>query len=78
MLRTLSDLSLLLLALSLIVLVILQAKGNSASAFLNREAATTYRTRRGIDRTILYGTIVIAFIFCLLSLFSSLMTRWGY
>ncbi len=76
--RTVTDLSLILLAISLIVLVLLQAKGNSASAFFNREASTTYRTRRGIDRTILHGTIAIATIFCLLSLFSALLVRWGY
>ena len=70
--RVLTDLALILLAVSLIGLVLLQAKGNSASAFFNREAATTYRTRRGADRTIFQGTIVIAIIFCVLTLITSL------
>ena len=66
------NLAQIVLAITLIVLVLLQAKGNSASAFFNREAATTYRTRRGVERTILQATIVIAVIFCILSLISNL------
>jgi preprotein translocase subunit SecG len=73
--RVAMDLAQLLLALTLIILVLLQGKGNSASAFFNREAATTYRTRRGVERTLLQATIVIAVIFCVLSLLSNLGPR---
>ncbi len=73
--RTAMDLAQVVLALTLIVLVLLQAKGNSASAFFNREAATTYRTRRGVERTLLQATIVIAVIFSLLSLINNLSPR---
>jgi preprotein translocase subunit SecG len=76
--RTLLDLALIILAVSLIALVLLQSKGNSVSAFFNPEAATTYRTRRGVERTVLHGTILIAVIFCLLSLINSVITRFGY
>jgi preprotein translocase subunit SecG len=69
------DLAQILLALTLIVLVLLQGKGNSASAFFNREAATTYRTRRGVERTLLQATIVVAVIFCLLSLINNLAPK---
>ena len=69
------DLAQVLLALTLIVLVLLQGKGNSASAFFNREAATTYRTRRGVERTLLQATILVAVIFCLLSLISNLAPK---
>ena len=64
-----------LLALVLIALVLLQGKGSSASAFFNREAATTYRTRRGLERTLLQATIVIAVIFSILSLINNLAPR---
>ena len=64
-----------LLALVLIVLVLLQGKGSSASAFFNREAATTYRTRRGLERTLLQATIVIAVLFSILSLINNLAPR---
>ena len=70
--RTAMNLAQVVLALTLIILVLLQGKGNSASAFFNREAATTYRTRRGIERTLLQATIVIAVIFSLLSLINNL------
>lgn len=70
--NTFIDLAQIVLAITLIVLVLLQAKGNSASAFFNREAATTYRTRRGVERTILQATVVIAVIFCVLSLINNL------
>lgn len=78
MLETLMDIAQLLLAVVLIGLVLLQAKGNSASAFFNREAATTYRTRRGVERTLLQGTIAIAIIFCLLSLTNSILQRYYF
>jgi preprotein translocase subunit SecG len=66
------DLAQVVLALTLIILVLLQGKGNSASAFFNREAATTYRTRRGVERTLLQATIVIGILFSLLSLINNL------
>lgn len=73
--RTAMDIAQVLLALVLIGLVLLQGKGNSASAFFNREAATTYRTRRGIERTLLQATILIGVIFCILSLINNLAPR---
>lgn len=70
--ETFVNLAQIVLSITLIVLVLLQAKGNSASAFFNREAATTYRTRRGVERTILQATIVIAVLLCILSLSNNL------
>jgi preprotein translocase subunit SecG len=70
--RIAMDLAQVVLALTLIILVLLQGKGNSASAFFNREAATTYRTRRGVERTLLQATIVIGILFSLLSLINNL------
>lgn len=70
--ETFINLAQVVLAITLIVLVLLQAKGNSASAFFNREAATTYRTRRGVERTILQATIVIAVLFSIISLLNNL------
>lgn len=77
MLRTFIDLAQVVLAITLIVLVLIQAKGNSASAFFNREAATTYRTRRGVERTILQATIAISILFCVLSLINNLLPKFG-
>ena len=70
-LRTFIDLAQIVLAITLVVLVLLQAKGNSASAFFNREAATTYRTRRGVEKTLFQLTIGIAGVFVLLAIVST-------
>ena len=77
-LRTFINLGQIVLAITLIVLVLLQAKGNSASAFFNRDAATTYRTRRGVERTILQATIAIAILLCLVSLFNNMLPKLGF
>lgn len=73
--RTAMDVAQVVLAITLIALVLLQGKGNSASAFFNREAATTYRTRRGVERTLLQATIVIGVIFSILSLINNLSPK---
>lgn len=75
--RTGMNLAQVVLAITLIVLILLQGKGNSASAFFNRESMTTYRTRRGIEKTLLRATIVIAVILCILSLINNLAPRFG-
>lgn len=73
--RIAMDLAQVVLGLTLVILVLLQAKGNSASAFFSREASTTYRTRRGIERTLLQATIIIGIIFSLLSLLNNLSPK---
>lgn len=67
------DLAQVVLAITLIALILLQGKGNSASAFFNREASTTYRTRRGVEKTLLRATIVIAVVLCVVSLINNLL-----
>lgn len=74
--QTFVNLAQVVLAITLIVLVLLQAKGNSASAFFNRQAATTYRTRRGVERTILQATILVAIVFCIVSLINNLLPQF--
>lgn len=71
--RTGMDLAQVVLSIALIGLVLLQAKGNSASAFFNREASTTYRTRRGVEKTLLRATIFIGIVLCILSLINNLV-----
>ncbi len=72
------DLAQVVLAIALIGLVLLQAKGNSASAFFNREASTTYRTRRGVEKTLLRATVIVAISLGILSLLSNLAPRFGW
>ncbi|GIV97852.1 MAG: hypothetical protein KatS3mg057_2509 [Herpetosiphonaceae bacterium] len=58
----------LVVSIALIVVVLLQAKGTTASAFFTRDVGASYRTRRGIEKTLFNATIVLAVVFLLLAL----------
>ncbi|MGW8319449.1 MAG: preprotein translocase subunit SecG [Candidatus Promineifilaceae bacterium] len=58
------------LAIVIIVLVVLQAKGSDLGGFLGGDTSTGFRTRRGIDETIHRLTIgfsVAFFVFTILT-----------
>ncbi len=58
-----------ILAIVLILLVLLQAKGSGFSgAFFSDSSA--YRSRRGVERTMFNFTIVLAVVFVLISIVS--------
>lgn len=57
-----------ILGLALIVIVLLQAKGTSASVFGGRNSSATYRTRRGLEKTLFNVTITLGVTFVLLAL----------
>ena len=63
----------LLLGIAIIVIVLLQAKGTSASVFGGRNTASAYRTRRGLEKTLFNFTIVLAIVFVLVALFHPLL-----
>jgi preprotein translocase subunit SecG len=58
----------LIVAVTLIVVVLLQAKGTTASAFFTRDVGASYRTRRGIEKTLFLVTVGLAVLFLLLAL----------
>jgi len=57
-----------ILGVALIVIVLLQAKGTSASVFGGRNSSATYRTRRGLEKTLFNLTITLGVAFVLLAL----------
>jgi len=57
----------LVLSIILIIIVLLQQKGSGMGAAFGG-SNSVYTTKRGIDKTLHYATIVIALIFCLVSL----------
>ena len=63
----------LLIGLLLIVIVLLQAKGTSASALMSRNSSTTYRTRRGVEKTLYNFTIILGIVFVVLALFHPIL-----
>ena len=57
-----------ILGIALVVIVLLQAKGTSASVFGGRNSSATYRTRRGLEKTLFNLTITLGVAFVLLAL----------
>jgi preprotein translocase subunit SecG len=53
----------------LIILVVLQAR---TAGMANRDTSSIYRTRRGVEKTLHQATIVLAAVFLLLALITSL------
>ncbi len=65
----------LILGLALIVIVLLQAKGTSASVFGGRNSSATYRTRRGLEKTLFNLTIILGAVFVALALLHPILIR---
>lgn len=63
----------LLVGLLLIAVVLLQAKGTTASAFFTRDVGASYRTRRGLERTLLFVTIGLGALFLILALLHNIL-----
>ena len=63
-----------ILAIALIVIVLLQAKGSSFGGAFGSDSAI-YRTRRGVERTIFHATIGIAVVFFLFALASVMISK---
>jgi preprotein translocase subunit SecG len=62
------------LAIVMIVLVVLQAKGSNLGGFMGGDSSSGFRTRRGIDSTVHSATIgfAIAFFVCTFLTFISM------
>ncbi|MCL4391874.1 preprotein translocase subunit SecG [Patescibacteria group bacterium] len=52
----------------LIILVIIQERASGISGVFGGQGATPYQTRRGLEKTIFYATIVFAVIFAALAI----------
>ena len=61
-----------LLAVLLIALVLLQAKGSGFSGMFGGDSSSVYRTRRGIEKRMFQVTIIISVTFFVLAVVNSL------
>lgn len=61
-----------IVSVSLITFVLLQQKGSGVGSTFGGEAVV-YRSRRGVERILLYATIGASILLCLLSLYSILI-----
>lgn len=59
--ETVFSLILMIIAIALIVVLLLQARGSGSSLF--GEASSTFRSRRGVEQILFRTTIVLAVIF---------------
>lgn len=59
------------LGIFLIVLILLQSKGNSFSGAMGGDNNSIFRTRRGFELRLFQFTIVFAVVFVLISLWAS-------
>jgi len=65
----------LIIGITLIAIVLLQAKGTSASVFGGRNSSATYRTRRGLEKTLFNLTIILGAVFVTLALLHPLLIK---
>jgi preprotein translocase subunit SecG len=61
----------LIISIVLIAVVLMQAKGSSIGSLFGGSESSIYRTRRGLEKRLFQFTIVLAVIFVLLSILSS-------
>ncbi len=59
-----------ILSIVLIVFIILQAKGAGMSAVFG--GSSNYHAKRGVEKTLFYGTIVIAILFVALAIVNAI------
>ena len=67
---TLIQIALLIIAVVLIAVVLLQIKGGGLSGVFGGGGETTFRTRRGLERTLFYFTIALIIVFIILCILS--------
>ena len=60
------QISLLILAVVLIVVLLLQARGNNPSVF--GQAESTFRVRRGVEKLLFRATIVLTIVFVVVAI----------
>jgi len=58
-----------ILAVAIIVLILLQERSSGVSGLLGGDGGGTYQTRRGMEKTIFYSTIVLVIIFAAIAVY---------
>ncbi len=66
------NLAQIILSILLVLVILMQSKGSGFSGALGGDVGSIYRSRRGLEKTLFQATIVLAVLFILMSLASSL------
>lgn len=59
-----------IVSLTLILFIVLQAKGTGLSGVLG--GSTNYHSKRGIEKSLFYGTLVLSFVFVGLAMINAI------
>ena len=59
-----------LISITLIVVLVLQAKGSGFGSALGGQTTSVFRTRRGVERTLFQLTVILVVVFLAISLLS--------
>ena len=65
----------LVIALALITLILMQAKGSGLSAVFGGSGGGVYRSKRGVEKLLHRSTVVIAALFMLVALVNILINK---
>ena len=64
-----------LISITLVAVLLLQAKGSGFGSSLGGNTSSVFRTRRGVERTLFQLTIILAVVFILISFLSVRVAR---
>jgi preprotein translocase subunit SecG len=67
---TLIQIALIIIAVALVITVLAQVRGEGLSGIFGGQGESTFRTRRGFERTLFRFTVVLAVVFVVLCIFS--------
>ena len=73
--QTALNIAQILISVTLIAILLLQAKGSGFGSALGGNTSSVFRTRRGVEKTLFQLSIVLVVIFVLISLFSVRVAR---
>lgn len=68
--RTALNIAQILISVTMIGILLLQAKGSGFGASLGGTPGSVFRTRRGVEKTLFQVTVLLVVIFVVISLFS--------
>lgn len=69
--QTALEIAVILIALAVVVVILLQVKGGGIGEMLSGEGSGISRTRRGLEKTLFNVTVVLGFLFLLVSILAA-------
>jgi preprotein translocase subunit SecG len=69
-LTTTLNIAQILISITLVTLLVLQAKGSGFGASLGSNSSSVFKTKRGVEKTLFQLTVTLVIIFLLISLWS--------